>query len=89
MRRNKETKRKKGRPAKNKPTQQIAVRVELDLLKRIDSYVKQIEENVRGMKVTRAEAVRSLLLYALGSIEFNQNKERFNGGESETETETN
>ena len=47
----------------------VAFRFENELLKRIDAYVKQLEQETPGMKSTRAEAVRVLLLRALNEVE--------------------
>jgi len=54
--------------AKGKTTL-VAFRFENELLKRIDAYVKQLEQETPGMKSTRAEAVRVLLLRALAEVE--------------------
>ena len=54
--------------AKGKTTL-VAFRFENELLKRIDAYVKQLEQETPGVKSTRAEAVRVLLLRALAEVE--------------------
>ena len=46
-----------------------AFRLENELLKRIDAYVKQLEQEKPGLKLTRVDAVRVLLLRALAEVE--------------------
>jgi hypothetical protein len=47
----------------------VAFRLENDLLKRIDDYAKRLEDETPGLKLARADAVRVLLLRALGQVE--------------------
>jgi hypothetical protein len=47
----------------------VAFRLEEELLKRIDAYAKRLEEERPGHKVARVDAVRVLLLKALGHVE--------------------
>ncbi len=47
--------------AKGKTTL-VAFRFENELLRRIDAFAKHLEEQTPGVKLTRAEAVRVLLL---------------------------
>ena len=48
------------------PTEQIAVRLPASLLKRVDHHVKELRGRTPlGISVTRADAVRSLLIQAL------------------------
>jgi hypothetical protein len=50
-------------------TSLVAFRLENELIKRIDAYAKSLEEERPGLKVARVDAVRVLLLRALGEIE--------------------
>ena len=48
------------------PTEQIAVRLPESLLKRVDRHVKRLRDRTPlGISVTRADAVRALLIQAL------------------------
>ena len=47
----------------------VAFRLENELLKRIDAYVKQLEQETPGVKLARVDAVRVLLLRALAEAE--------------------
>ncbi len=47
----------------------VAFRLESELLKRIDAYAKQLEDEKPGLKLARADAVRVLLLRALAQVE--------------------
>ncbi len=55
-----DTPRKRGRPRQEVATVQVAVRLEPALLEQIDQYAENLT-NDRGLKVTRSNAVRSLL----------------------------
>lgn len=46
-------------------TQQVAFRLSVDLVKRIDAYVARMKTREPGLEVTRADAVRVLLTKAL------------------------
>jgi hypothetical protein len=50
----------------------VAFRLEDELLKRIDAYAKQLEQETPGLKLARVDAVRVLLLRALGEIDKGQ-----------------
>ena len=48
------------------PTEQIAIRLPESLLRRVDRHVKRLRERTQlGISVTRADAVRALLIQAL------------------------
>ncbi len=47
----------------------VAFRLESELLKRIDAYVKRLQDETPGLKLARADAVRVLLLRALAQVE--------------------
>ncbi len=47
----------------------VAFRFENELLKRIDAYVKQLEQETPGVKLARVDAVRVLLIRALAEAE--------------------
>lgn len=47
----------------------VAFRLENELLKRIDAYAKQVEEQNPGLKLARVDAVRMLLVRALDAVE--------------------
>ncbi len=57
-------------------TLQVAFRLEEDLVKRLDRYAKQMEGTMPGFKVTRADAVRMLLLRSLSLVEGEAPKKR-------------
>jgi hypothetical protein len=50
-------------------TVQVAFRLDEDLVKRLDKYAKQMEHEMPGFKVSRADAVRLLLIRALDNVE--------------------
>jgi len=47
----------------------VAFRLENELIKRLDAYAKRLEEERPGWKAARVDAVRVLLLRALGEVE--------------------
>jgi hypothetical protein len=51
--------------AKGDETQQVAFRFEASLLKRLDAHAERMGGTVLGLKCSRADAVRNLLLKAL------------------------
>lgn len=66
VKRGKKGRRKVGRPGGTAmQTQQVAFRFTGDLVERLDAFAKQIEAERPGTNITRAEAVRVLLLRAL------------------------
>lgn len=59
-------KRRRGRPTgKTPPHTQIALRVPDDLLLRVEDYLVVIRGTVPGVKMTRADAIRSLVMLGL------------------------
>ena len=50
-------------------TSLVAFRLENELIKRIDGYAHSLEKERPGLKVARVDAVRVLLLRALGEVE--------------------
>lgn len=50
-------------------TQQVAFRLPVSLLKRLDAHVARLRKDVPGMSVSRADAVRVLLSRSLSEEE--------------------
>lgn len=50
-------------------TQQTAFRLPVELLSRLDKHVKRLQEDSPGMNITRADAVRMLLMLGLDEAE--------------------
>jgi len=50
-------------------TQQVAIRLPVSLLKRVDRYRKQLEAEATWATRTRADAVRALLARGLDAVE--------------------
>ncbi len=48
---------------------QIALRLPRDVLERVAQHAKRLQRENRGMKVTRADTIRTLLIDALDSVE--------------------
>lgn len=65
--------RKAGRPAKER-TQQVAVRLPLTLLGRIDRHSQRLERQT-GLSVTRAQTIAALLRQALNAAESSEDEE--------------
>ncbi len=57
--------RKRGRPRKDEVMDTLAVRLPDDVVEQIDHYVQMLQEEMPGFKVTRADAVRQLLIVGL------------------------
>src|SRR5229473_5285725 len=55
-------------------TVQVAFRLDEDLVKRLDKYANQLEREMPGFKVSRADAVQLLLIRALDKIESGRTK---------------
>jgi hypothetical protein len=53
---------------------QVAFRLDEDLVKRLDRYAKQMEREMPGFKVSRADAVRLLLIRALDNVDAERGK---------------
>tara|TARA_R110002072_G_scaffold166502_2_gene319745 strand:- start:1145 stop:1318 length:174 start_codon:yes stop_codon:yes gene_type:complete len=53
----------------NDPRTQIAIRVEASLLDRVEAHLKRMREQLPGLKLSRADAIRSLLTQALDASE--------------------
>ena len=58
-----------GRPSTFGETQQVAFRLPLDLIKRLDRHVERMRRQAVGISITRADAVRNLLSEALSQAE--------------------
>lgn len=54
---------------------QIMVRLPATILNRIDQHAERVRQRMPGVGVTRAGAVRSLLLVALASVEAEAGRE--------------
>lgn len=50
-------------------TKQIAVRLPVDLLDRLEAHASRMKAGAPGVGVTRADAIRALLLDALDRVE--------------------
>jgi hypothetical protein len=57
--------RKRGRPKKDATMDTLAVRLPDDLVEQIDTYVASLQEQLPGLNVTRADAIRQLLAVGL------------------------
>jgi hypothetical protein len=57
--------RKRGRPKKDAVMDTLAVRLPEDLVSNIDAYIERLQEQLPGMNVTRADAIRQLLTVGL------------------------
>ncbi len=57
--------RKRGRPKKEAVMDTLAVRLPDDLVSQIDTYVVRLQEQLPGLNVTRADAIRQLLAIGL------------------------
>ena len=56
---------KRGRPKKESVMDTLAVRLPGDLVKKIDAYVDRLQDQLPGLNVTRADAIRQLLAIGL------------------------
>ncbi len=56
---------KRGRPKKDAVMDTLAVRLPDDLVAQVDDYVCRLQEQLPGMNVTRADAIRQLLAVGL------------------------
>jgi hypothetical protein len=57
--------RKRGRPKKDAVMDTLAVRLPEDLVSNIDGYIERLQQQLPGMNVTRADAIRQLLTVGL------------------------
>ncbi len=57
--------RKRGRPRKDEVMDTLAVRLPDDVVEQIDHYVQMLQKEMPGFNVTRADAVRQLLIVGL------------------------
>lgn len=56
---------RRGRPPGPEKTQQVGVRLPVTLVERIDSYAEELTSERPGIRVSRTEAIRFLILRAL------------------------
>ena len=56
-------------PAARDRTRQLAIRLPTSLVDRLDAHAERMRAQARGVRVTRADALRSLLLAALDTVE--------------------
>ncbi len=56
---------KRGRPKKDAVMDTLAVRLPDDLVAQVDDYVRRLQDQLPGMNVTRADAIRQLLAVGL------------------------
>ena len=57
--------RKRGRPKKDTVMDTLAIRLPDDLVAQLDKYVEWLQEDLPGLNITRADAVRQLLAVGL------------------------
>jgi len=57
--------RKRGRPKKETVMDTLAIRLPDDLVAQLDKYVEWLQEDLPGLNITRADAVRQLLAVGL------------------------
>jgi len=50
-------------------TKQMAIRMDLDIITRLDQVVSRLEERTPGLKVSRADAVRVMLVRGMDAFE--------------------
>ena len=58
------------------PNTLISVRIEPELLARIDAHCQSISEQHQGVRISRSEAIRALCRHALDGIEQPKRKRR-------------
>jgi hypothetical protein len=56
---------KRGRPKKDTTMDTLAVRLPDDLVGQIDAYVARLQDDLPGLNITRADAIRQLLVSGL------------------------
>lgn len=56
-------------PKERESTTQVAFRLPDSLIERIDNHVERMRDQLPGIEITRADAVRSLLTRALDDVE--------------------
>lgn len=56
-------------PTEREPTQQVAFRLPVSLLGRVDAYAVDLGRRTPGLTPTRADAVRALLTQALETLQ--------------------
>ena len=57
--------RKRGRPKKETVMDTLAIRLPDDLVEQLDKYVERLQEDLPGLNITRADAIRQLLTVGL------------------------
>jgi predicted transcriptional regulator len=57
--------RKRGRPKKETVMDTLAIRLPDDLVEQLDKYVERLQEDLPGLNITRADAIRQLLAVGL------------------------
>lgn len=55
--------------AETQETRQLSLRLPTSVIERLDAHVARMAERARGVTITRADAIRSLLLDALADAE--------------------
>lgn len=58
---------KRGRPKKDAVMETLAVRLPDNLVVQIDAYVRRLKDQLPGLNITRADAIRQLLAVGLGA----------------------
>ncbi len=65
-----------ARPAAFGDTQQVAFRLPVELIERLDQHVERMRRQAAGVNITRADAVRHLLSTALDQADAAETKKR-------------
>ena len=72
---------RRGRPKKDNVMGSVAVRLSENLLKEIDVYLNSLSEQLPGLSISRADAIRQLIAVGLRSekMRFEKTNEQKNG----------
>ena len=62
-------KKPRGRPRKSETMDTLAVRLPDDLVERVENYIEALQAQLPGINVTRADAIRQLLIVGLNTEE--------------------
>ena len=62
-------KKPRGRPRKNETMDTLAVRLPDDLVARVEKHIKTLRAQLPGLNVSRADAIRQLLIIGLEAEE--------------------
>jgi uncharacterized protein (DUF4415 family) len=59
----------KGRPRSPKTRKQLAVRIDADMLERLDKFVEKLSADNNGLIITRSNALRVIMNAGLNVLE--------------------